>query len=681
MSSFYVKGKLMYKNFFRRLRLAVFTIFLACSFNAQAADVLNMDLESLMQIKVTSAGRKEQNIMDTPAAIYVLSREDIADSGATSIPEVLRTVPGLAVSRNSSGGWAVSSRGFHRTFSNKLLVQIDGRSVYTPAYSGVYWDMQNVLLEDVDRIEVIRGPGATLWGSNAVNGIINIITRQASDTQGGLVSIAGGNHERLIASARYGAQIGDNTYGRVYLHRHNQDNYTYLSDKSNAEDDWDVSQGGFRLEGDIGRYHSWTVQGDIYNNDMSQQVDHYLTMIPPYDHTIVDNFAAKGRNLITRWEYKKSETNKTTLQLYYDYTSRNDIFLHQINHKVDLDLQQHIQPWQQHDIVWGVGYRNNRDEFDNRFQASMVPDKDTTELISGFIQDEINLVENRLWVTAGVKVEDNNYSGTEYQPNLRLLWKPAKQHRVWLSASQAVRTPSRVEVDGRVIATIVEVPLPDSSTMAVPIMIHGSKQFDSEKLTAYEVGYRFISNDTFSVDLACFYNRYKNLLTLRPNLEQMSISLINGQDSAYSYGLEMSTKWAPTEWLATTLNYSFNKMSVAQQVEGTNQSFDEGATTPKHNLSSQFNFKITDDLKLNLLFRYVDSIKHLSTYTLATGGTIIDDYTEMDATFRWSVREGIEVTLAGRNLLDSRHLEAIADSYIEPIEVGRSIYGKLTWIF
>ena len=247
--------------------LTIFLVLLALSLASipvQAAenDMLDLDLSSLMQIQITSAGRKAQNLADVPAAVYVIDQDDISNSGVTSIPEALRMVPGLQVARISSSTWAITSRGFNGTFATKLLVQIDGRSVYTPSYSGVYWDSQNVVLEDVERIEVIRGPGATLWGANAVNGVINIITKQSSDTQGGLVSVGAGNHEKLMATARYGTQFSGDTYGRFYVNRHDQDSFEFLADKTNAFDDWDATSGGFRLDGDRGLKDSWTFQGD-----------------------------------------------------------------------------------------------------------------------------------------------------------------------------------------------------------------------------------------------------------------------------------------------------------------------------------------------------------------------------------------------------------------------------------
>jgi iron complex outermembrane recepter protein len=663
----------------------ILLLLLSVPFHCYATeDVLNLDLESLMQIKITSAGRKEQNVMDVPAAVYVLDHEDISNSGATSIPEVLRLVPGLSVSRNSSSGWAISSRGFNRTFSNKLLVQIDGRSVYTPAYSGVYWDMQNVALEDIERIEVIRGPGATLWGANAVNGIINIISKQSSDTQGGLVSIAGGNHEKLIATARYGTQFNENTYGRFYIHQHDQDNYTFLSDGSNANDDWKVTQGGFRFDGDVGINDSWTVQGDIYNNDMSQELDYYMTMAPPYVHSIEDDFKVQGHNILARWEHKTSETNTTKLQLYYDYTNRDEIFIEQTNRKIDIDLQQRIQPFDKHDVVWGMGYRYNKEKFGNTFQAQILPESDNTTLISGFVQDEITLLPDQIWLTAGIKIEHNDFTGSEFQPNLRLLWKPQDKHSLWASVSRAARTPSRVERSGVILTSIIEVPAPPTytTTMPVPVILYGSSNFSSEKMIAYEAGYRYAAAENLSLDLSFYYNRYDALRTFRVDQSTASLFMENGNEPAYAYGAEITTKWVPVRWLTTEFNYSFNDMSVAQEVTGTiDFTIDEGITAPQHQVSSRFNFTLAKNLKLNLLLRYVDAIKFEGLYNLSQDAIHVDAYTEMDANIKWTIKEGVEVTLVGQNLFDPRRLEAVADSYFAPIEVGRSIYGKLTWEF
>jgi len=647
-------------------------------------DVFNLDLESLMQIKITTAGRKEQSVMDVPAAVYVLDHEDISNSGATSIPEVLRLVPGLSVTRNSSSGWAISSRGFNRTFSNKLLVQIDGRSVYTPSYSGVYWDMQNIALEDIERIEIVRGPGATLWGANAVNGIINIISKQSSDTQDSLISIAGGNHEKLIATARYGAQFNKNSYGRFYIHQHDQDSYTFLSDRSSANDDWKVTQGGFRFDGDIGINSSWTVQGDIYNNDMSQELDYYMTMVPPYVFSIEDDFRARGHNILARWEHRESETNSTTIQMYYDYTNRDDIFMEQTNRKIDIDLQQRIQPFDSHDVVWGIGYRYNKEKFGNTFQAQMQPASDNTALMSGFIQDEISLLPEQLWLTAGVKVEHNDFTGSEYQPNLRLLWKPSNKHSLWTSLSRAARTPSRIERSGVIITSIVEVPLPPTytSTIAVPLTLYGNKNFDSENMIAYEAGYRYTASENFSVDLSLYYNSYTDLRTFRFDQSTFSIYFENGDNSAYAYGAELTAKWVPTRWLSTEINYSFNDMSVAQNISGVlDNTVDEGIMSPQHQVSTRFNLNLAKNLQLNLRLYYVDAIEFVGLYNLSQNNIMVDAYTDMDANIKWTLKEGVEVALVGQNLFDPRRLEAVADSYFAPIEVGRNIYAKLTWEF
>ncbi len=348
--------------------LLIATLFFSVPTQAAENAMLDLDLSALMQIQVTSAGRKEQNLKDIPAAVFVIDQDDIRNSGVTSIPEALRMVPGIQVARITSSKWAISSRGFNGTFSNKLLVQLDGRSVYSPTYSGVYWDIQQVVLEDVERIEVIRGPGATLWGANAVNGIINIITKQSSDTQGTMLSVGGGNHEDSMASLRHGFQLGDDVYGRFFLSRHYQDSYQLLSDKTDAYDDWNITHGGFRLDGDQGIADSWTFQGDGYQGDSHQIVDNYWLPGATFPLQVKDTTDVAGFNLLGRWTHRFTERSSSTLQTYFDQTTREDIYLQQKQHTFDVDFQHRYQPGTRNDLIWGLGYRTITDDIDYTYQ-------------------------------------------------------------------------------------------------------------------------------------------------------------------------------------------------------------------------------------------------------------------------------------------------------------------------
>ena len=659
----------------------VFTIILVllalalASIPVQAAenDMLDLDLSSLMQIQITSAGRKAQNLADVPAAVYVINQKSIKNSGATSIPEVLRMVPGLQVARISSSKWAITSRGFNGTFANKLLVQIDGRSVYTPSYSGVYWDVQNVVLEDVERIEVIRGPGATLWGSNAVNGIINIITKQSSDTQGGLMSGGVGNQEKLLATARYGTQFNKNTYARFYVNRHDQKAYKLLADKTDAYDDWDMSSGGFRLDGDHDLNNSWTLQGDLYHGQ-NDQIDTLWIETPPYANSRIENTASTyGHNLLARWTHKSSEKSSKTIQIYYDFTNRDESYLEQTNHTLDIDLQHRFQLGVTHDIVWGLGYRLNKDDFENTYQVGVTSEKTTTNTISAFLQDEITLLANKVWLSLGSKFEHNEYTGYEAQPNIRILFKPQENHSLWASISRAVRTPSRMESSGRITTAVIP-PTP------IRISIFGNSNFDSEELTAYEIGYRHNPFPNFSLDLALFYNDYSKLQSYSQESYVAPIFFCNTMEGE-TYGIELTAKWLPTTWLETEWSYSYINLSMddAQKTGFSPVTTVEGSS-PSNQISGRAQIEIFENLHLNLWGRYTDKLT-ASSVTAVQNNIIVSDYFSLDANIKWVLIEGVELTIAGQNLLDSKHLEFVSEQFTLPTEIERSIYAKLNWKF
>ncbi len=656
--------------------LALFFVSLAPQLaTASNVDILDLDLSSLMEIQVTSAGRKAQNINDVPAAIYVIDQDDIRNSGVTSIPEALRMVPGLQVARISSSKWAITSRGFSGTFANKLLVQIDGRSVYTPSYSGVYWDTQNLLLDDVDRIEVIRGPGATLWGSNAVNGIINIITRQASDTLGGLVSVGSGNHEKLMASGRYGVQFGSDTYGRFYVHRHEQNSYQFLSNKSDAQDDWKATSGGFRFDGDLGMDDAWTFQGDYYKNDTNQRIDTYWVWPDPRPHSVDDPFEPEGFNLLGRWTHKTSETSSWSLQSYYDDNRRHEVCVKQRHKIFDLDFQHRFQPAAHHDLIWGLGYRMTRDNLEDTTQMEVSPEKDSYRIVSAFLQDEISLTD-RLQLTLGSKFEHNDFSEFEIQPSLRLLWKPLEQHSVWMAVARTVRTPSRFEDAAQVTVKIIDDPTIPGGVL--PVYAIKNENMDPEELIAYEAGYRFAARNNLSFDMSVFYNDYDKLRTFRT--VGTNLQFYNGM-KGYTYGLELTNKWSPASWFTSDFSYSYIKLNL-ETASSVDPQFARLAehSSPRHQFSLRTNFRLAHNLHLNLWGRYVDGVSQALPSTLAPDLSV-DEYFDCDANIIWNIGENLELMVAGQNLLDSHKLEFIQENFISPIEIGRSFYAKLTWKF
>lgn len=660
------------KHVFQKFILFVCVVYFLNPFQtfAETTEILDMDLSSLMQIQITSAGRKEQKLADVPAAAYVISQEDIRNSGATYLPELLRLVPGLQVSRISSGKWAITSRGFNGTFSNKLLVQIDGRSVYSPAYSGVYWDMQAVMLEDIERIEVIRGTGATLWGANAVNGIINIITKEASDTLGFLASGTIGDHEDGTASLRFGKQIGQDLYGRFYISHHSEDSFTLHADESDAYDDWGVTYGGFRLDSSVDLKNTWTLKGDIYSGRSHQVVSPYWAQGEILPQTVYDTIDFKGFNITGRWQHQFSETGSMTFQAYFDHTDRQEIYLGQAHDTIDLDFQNRFRLLRINDIVWGLGYRSIDVSFDNTYMASVLPENNRTDLFSGFIQDEISILPETLIFTIGTKVEKNEFTGSEVQPSARLLWKPYENQSFWASVSRAVRTPSRVEHNSEVVLGVLPVP-PNS-----PIISYGNKNLEAEEVVSWETGYRFMES-IFSFDATFFYNEYDHLLDF-VSTDPVTVNFRSGMEGN-SHGVEVNTAWKPLEWLKTELNYSYIRLSLTSLPNiSTSTDIVAENSSPEHQVSLRTSVDLTKNIRWNTLTRYVDELKVPSASAYKSGQKV-DDYIEFDTNIIWSPAKNVEIMIAGQSLADSKHLEFINEYFTPAVEIERSIYLKLTW--
>ncbi|MEQ1544330.1 MAG: TonB-dependent receptor plug domain-containing protein [Methyloglobulus sp.] len=411
-------------------------------------EAVNLSVEDLLNVKVTSVAKKAQSLNDAPAAAFVISNDDIKRSGATNIPDALRLAPGLNVARIDANKWAVGSRGFNGRFANKLLVLVDGRSAYTRSFSGVYWENQDVMMEDVDRIEVIRGPGATLWGANAMNGVINIITKHSSETQGGLLNAGGGTEEQGFGSFRYGTKFGKDTTARAYVKGFNRDENTHLTGEG-AGDNWDKVQGGFRLDSQLNTQDTLKFQGDIYHANINQS-SIFQQPSPPFAFTQNDRTHSYGGNVLGRYQHTFSTTSDYSLQFYYDTYTRNDAEYTDSRDTLDVDFQHRFTLLDWNEIVWGLNYRYGHDFIaGNRLQNGgkifdITPNSVNDQLISGFIQDELTLIENKLWLTIGSKFEHNDYSGFEGQPSARIMWAPHNQHRLWAQAFQDQSVPHHV---------------------------------------------------------------------------------------------------------------------------------------------------------------------------------------------------------------------------------------------
>jgi iron complex outermembrane receptor protein len=631
------------------------------------AELKKLSVEELLDVDVTSVSKYPEKLSAAAAAVAVLTQEDIHTSGFTSIPEALRLVPGLDVARVDSHTWAISSRGFNDVFANKLLVMIDGRTVYTPLFSGVFWEVQDTLLEDIDRIEVVRGPGATLWGANAVNGVINIITKSARDTQGLLVSSGGGTEDRGFANVRYGIKLDDNAFLRIYTKYFSRDS-SVLPDDTTAHDAWDMLRAGFRLDWEPTNQNSFTVQGDIYTGNQDED---YLvpTTRFPFAGKIVATDTVSGGNLLGRWSHSFSTDSQLTVQAYYDRTERDSPIFSEKRDTGDIDLQHRFGLGERQEVIWGLGFRATHDDVTNSLNVSLLPDRRTLNLYSAFVQDEISIVPELFRLTLGSKFEHNDFTGFEIQPSARVLWTPGHSQTFWASVSRAVRTPSRAESD-IVLNPAPPVPLPPGL-----ITILGNPNMDSEELLAYELGYRVQPIDQLKLDLTAFYNDYDHLRTLEPTTPgPVSPSIVANNLFGESYGTEISATAQVTNRWRLQGSYSYLEVQLHRK-SGSRDSSTE-ATTEGSSPHHQFFIRSLVDLGWNIQFdstlRYVDVLPAQK----------IPSYLTLDLRLAWSPRKDLEFAIVGQNLLDDRHPE-FAPTFIgtQQTEVERSVYGTVVWRF
>lgn len=646
-----------------------------CAIAATAAtDLTELSIQDLMQIEVISVAKQPQPWANSAAAVFVITNDDIRRSGVTTLAEVLRLAPGVEVARVDANRWAITIRGFNGRFANKLLVMIDGRSVYTPAFSGVYWEIQDLPLADIDRIEVIRGPGGSLWGTNAVSGVINIINKPARDTQGGLVSVTAGNEERSIVEARYGGKWGENAQYRLYGRQARRDGFVDPQGHD-AGDDWTLQRGGFRLDWQPTGRDSVSVMGDVYEGDFDENMVVPL-LTPPYAERRLDSTKAQGGSLQTAWERRYSESERIGLQVYYQYEDHEALLAPFRLDTFDVDFQHSFRWGERHEWVWGLNYRHYHDRFDPSELITLAPASLTTELFSLFAQDQIALTE-RWQLTLGARVERNDYTGWEFQPNLRLLWKLDDHQRVWAAVSRAVRTPSRVEEDARINMAIV----PPEVTGSLPGIVAtvGDRGFDAEKLTAYEIGYRTWRGRDFSLDITAFYNDYDELFatvqgTPFPELVPLPPHLVlplhfRNLFNDDNYGVEIATDWRPVENWRLQLSYSYLWSRPKER-----------QWSPLNQVSLRSSWDIHDNLELDAWLLYTGKLG--SVPTLSSLGTVsVDPYLNLTLRLGWRPRPDLELSLTGTNLLDSQHLEFVQEVFTYPVEVEPSIYGQVKWSF
>lgn len=642
------------------------------SFSFQTADVvaqyntrelMDMSLQDLMNLKIFSVSRRPEKLAESASAIQVITADQIRRSGATSIPEALRLATNLSVAQQNSHEWVISARGFSSDVGNKLLVLIDGRTVYTPLFSGVFWDRQNYLLEDIERIEVISGPGGTLWGANAVNGVINIITRSANQTQGLFVEAGGGTALNHIGGARYGGWLNEHTSYRVYGQHFDRDDET-LSNGDRGNDAWEMQQSGFRTDSRLGGQDSLTVQGDYYRNTSSLLHG--------------EESETEGANMLGRWTHKLSKTSNTILQLYYDKTklvlpvpnlvvnnmefAPAGVFKDTLE-TFDLDFQQEFAPFRNQIVVWGVGYRYTRDDVGNAPSLAFYPEHLEQELWSAFIQDEIALIGEKVRMAIGTKVEKNEYTDYEWEPNIRLQWRMTQDHQVWASASRAVRMPSRID---RHIAQ------PSRDYL---VILAGGPDFESEYVNAYELGYRGKLGARAAISVALFYNEYRDVRSTNLTPATILPFFFENNLEAETRGVELSADIEILRWFRMKVGYTYlhEDVSVKKGEYDFNNALNETAD-PEHQVSLRSSFDIGRDVELDIGYRWVDRLPTNNAGVL----TYVPLYSELDIRIGWMPMPSLEFSLVGQNLLHDHHHEFGVPGDFQQ-EVGRNVYGKVQW--
>jgi iron complex outermembrane receptor protein len=645
-------------------------------------DLKSLSLEELMNVRVTTVSRHESTVGQSAAAIHVITQQDIRRSGATTIPELFRRVPGMAVARLDANKWAVSARGFNDRFANKLLVQIDGRTVYSPIFSGVFWDTVDYPLEDVERIEVVRGPGGSTWGANAVNGVINIVTKSATNTRGGLFSGGGGTEEQGFGTLRYGGALSNRADYRVYAKGFARDAGYGASPA--PFDDWSGLRGGFRSDWQAGDRRNLTLQGDYFHSDAAR-MDFRPQPTSPFVYTNAEHEISNGANVLARWTATPDGEAGWTLQAYWDHLNRRstgEILVFNMD-TLDLDFQ-HESTWgERHRVVWGLGYRvTDADLTDSRFNGFILAwDRHQRRLHtpSAFAQDQISLVADRLSVAIGTKLERNSFTGVEVQPSGRVLWTPTEDQTVWTAVSRAVRTPTLFEDQRSVTQTPVS---PQPGVIIFPRIV-ANPALSSEAVTAYELGYRGQATTMSSIDVAAFYNVYDDLKVFAPAGSSaigapagtsFRLSTHQNQMQGESYGLELSARWNPRVRWQLYGAYSLLRMNLRADADlpATTRAMSEAAErqSPQQQVYLQSSLDLPGNAEMDMVGRFVGQLTGFQQP--------VDNYITMDVRVSWKPREKVVVEIVGQNLLDDHHLEVGGSALAGPLhEVQRGIYGKV----
>jgi len=604
-------------------------------------DLGALDIEDLLEIEITSVSKSAESLFAAAASVSVVTNEEIRRSGASSIPEALRLVPGVDVARVSANSWAVSARGFNNNFANKLLVLIDGRSVYSPLFGGVYWDTQALRMDDIERIEVVRGPGGTVYGANAVNGVINVITKHSERTHG-LAAEAGYGNLEPTGNARYGGQAGD-AHWRVYVNGFQRNDFDFEGG-GGANDGYSMVQGGFRGDWEMNESHSFTLQGDGYGGADDD-----------------DNpFEAEGGNVLFRWNYEQSELSKTSVQVYFDHQLREQITRERRN-TTDIDFQHDWSGLDPLTITWGSNFRISTDDITAVTDTALSKQYEAFKTAGGFLQGQYEILEDVLVATAGTKLDWNSFTGFEYQPSGRVRWTPVESHTIWGAISRAVRLPTRVDRDLDYDLGLIR--------------IRGNEDFESEDLLAFEMGYRTTPIPELAFEVSGFFFQYENLRTTSELTGPTDLTFENNLD-ADTWGVDVETTWQVIDDLRLVFGYTFfdgdsnptGPIALEDNAEDAN---------PNHKVTAQALIDLPWNLELDTWVSWTAEVSGSPGNPIAVP---IDDYVRLDVRIGWQPTDHWEFSLSGQNLVEDEHVEFFDSQALGVVnEIPRSVFGKATF--
>ncbi len=644
----------------------VFSLFVASLSAASSGDALSSDtplkdltLEQLGNVEVTTVSKEPEQVWKASAAVFVLTSDDIHRSGATSIPELLRLVPGVEVARIDSDQWAVGIRGSETNFSKGVLVLIDGRSVYTPLYAGVYWDVQDLILEDIDRIEVIRGPGATIWGPNSADGVINIITKKASDTQGVLASSLGGNEDRFISEARYGGAVRDGLTYRVWGKGFIREPGFHPA--HNNFDEWHQERGGFRLDWNPNSRTDYMLEGGAYGGTSPAETGP-LSFVN----------AVSGGDVVGSWRHTFESGSDIQLEAYFERTVRTGLLYGETRNTIDIDFLHRFKVADRNQITYGFGLHWSPNRFIQKSAiVNVLPQVETDYIHTGFVQDEIHFLNDKLSFIAGAKLEGNNFSGFDIQPTLRGLWNPNAHQSFWAAVTRAVTTPSRIEEGFQLSGGEI------STNPPTYLVVSGNPDFKSETVLGYEGGYRQLLTPRLYVDLDVFHSKYERLQSFglpTPIGDTLTIFYENAIAGATN-GFEIAPSWTAKPWWKLSGSYSYVGIDFHAKAPGSNISSTGSVSTyegssPAHQVKIQSSFDIGKRFEFDQTYDYVSALPAQNVHA----------YQTMDGRFQWNIRKELSFSLVGQNLFQPTHYEwGTGDPTESLIGIRRAAYLKLTW--